>query len=64
MGKKGCPLPDHKNHEPMDIVEMDELYTFVKKTLKTRVWTAVDRKKMYISAFEVSLGKASVKKIL
>ena len=22
MGKKGCPLPDHKNHEPMDIVEM------------------------------------------
>ena len=48
----------------MDVVEMDELYTFVKKTLKTRVWTAVDRKKMYISAFEVGLGKASVKKIL
>ena len=39
---------------------MDELYTFVKKTLKTRVWMSADRKKMYISAFEVGLGKASV----
>ncbi len=39
---------------------MDELYTFVKKTLKTRIWTAVDRKKMRISAFEVFSENDSV----
>ena len=43
---------------------MDELYTFVKKTLKTRVWTAVDRNKMRITVFEVGPGKASVLKKL
>ena len=39
---------------------MDELYTFVKKILKTRVWTPVDRKKKRITAFEVGSGKASI----
>ena len=29
--KATISLPEHKNHEPMDVVEMDELYTFVKK---------------------------------
>ena len=32
----------------------------LKKELKTRVWTAVDRKKKRITAFEVGSGKASV----
>ena len=33
--KAAMSLPEHKIHDPMDVVEMDELYTFVKKTLKT-----------------------------
>ncbi len=37
----------------MDVVEMDKLYTYIKKERKTRVWPAVDRKKMRITAFEV-----------
>ena len=32
----------------------------LKKERKTRVWTAVDRKKMRITGFEVVPGKASV----
>ena len=32
----------------------------LKKERKTRVWTAVDRKKVCITAFEVGPGKASV----
>ena len=58
--KAAISLPEHKIHDPMDVVEMNELYTFVKKTLKTRVWTAVDRNKMRITVFEVGPGKASV----
>ena len=58
--KEAISLPERKNHAPIDVLEMDELYTFVKKTLKTRVWTAIDRKKMRITAFEVGPGKASV----
>ena len=35
VGKKAAiSLPEHKNHEPMDVVEMDELYTYVKKRAK------------------------------
>ena len=33
--KAAISLPEHKNHDPMDVVEMNELYTFVKTTLKT-----------------------------
>ena len=57
--KAAISLPERKNHDPMDVVEMDKLFAFVKKTLKTRVWTAVDRNKKSISAFEVGSGKAS-----
>lgn len=32
MGKKApILLPEHKIHDPMDVVEMDELYTLIKK---------------------------------
>ena len=40
---------------------MDALYTYIKKKeRKTRGWTAVDRKKMRITAFEIGPGKASI----
>ena len=29
--KAAISLPEHKIHEPMDVVEMDELFTFVNK---------------------------------
>ena len=53
-------LKENSKQEQMDVVEMDELYTYIKKGRKTRVWTAVDRNKMRITAFEVGSGKASV----
>ena len=41
MGKKAAiSLPEHKIHDPMDVVEMDELYTYVKKRAKN---TGLDR---------------------
>ena len=41
MGKKAAiSLPEHKIHEPMDVVETDELYTYVKKRAKN---TGLDR---------------------
>ena len=49
----------------MDVVEMDELYTFVKKTLKTRIWIAIDRNKSRICAFVVGSGKRkSLRKLI
>ena len=53
-------LKENSKQEQMDVVEMDELYTYIKKRRKTRVWTAVDRNKMRITVFEVGPGKASV----
>ena len=38
----------------VEVLEMDELYW------KTRVWTAVDRGKMRITAFGIGSGKSSV----
>ena len=66
MGKKAAiSLPEHKNHDPMDVVEMNELYTFVKKTLKTRIWIAVDRNKSRICAFVVGPEKRkSLRKLI
>ena len=29
--KAAISLPERKNHAPIDVLEMDELYTFVKK---------------------------------
>ena len=51
--------------EETQILEMDELYTYIKKSNKIRVWTAVDRNALRFAAFEV--GDASgqaLKKIL
>ena len=64
MGKKAViSLPEHKIYDPMDVVEMDELYTFVKKTLKTRIWTAVDRNEKRLTAFEVEADSLNFKQI-
>ena len=58
-------LSAQTKQEKVEILEMDELYTYVKKKeRKTRIWTAVNRKKMRITAFEIGLGKSSSFKTL
>ena len=53
-------LKEKSKQEQMDVVEMDALYTYIKKKeRKTRGWMAVDRKKMRITAFEIGHGKTS-----
>ena len=44
---------------------MDELYTYIKKSNKIRIWTAVDRNEFRFAAFEVGDGsEQALKKIL
>ena len=54
---------DAKNE--IQILEMDELYTYIKKSNKIRVWTAVDRNAFRFATFEVGDASGeSLKKIL
>jgi IS1 family transposase len=45
--------------EKIPILELYELFTYVKKTNQIRVWTAVDRNRLCFTGFEV--GSASTK---